>query len=215
LGQIDNVHIEVILTDQMLNYIETGQRSEIIVDNAQYGSLTAPLSRISPFLNPITHSTEAEIDLANPDGVLKPGMFVTVDIYYGESESATLVPLSALYENPLSGVTGVYVSNDSLNQEPVTVIKGEQEIEFTGPVAFDFVPVEVIARGRMHAGISGVEPGNWVITIGQDLLGGEPGEARVRKVDWNWVEHLQNLQRQDLMLEIINKRQENVIDTTT
>jgi RND family efflux transporter MFP subunit len=215
LGQIDNVHIEVILTDQMLNYIETGQRSEIIVDNAQYGSLTAPLSRISPFLNPITHSTEAEIDLANPDGVLKPGMFVTVDIYYGESESATLVPLSALYENPLSGITGVYISNDSLNQEPVTVIKGDQDIRLTGPVAFDFVPVEVIARGRMHAGVNGIEPGNWVITIGQDLLGGEPGEARVRKVDWNWVEHLQNLQRQDLMLEIINKRQENVIDTTT
>ncbi len=215
LGQIENVHIEVILTDLMLNYIETGQRSEIIVDNAQYGSLSAPLSRISPFLHPVTHSTEAEIDLANPDGVLKPGMFVTVDIYYGESESATLVPLSALYENPLSGITGVYVSNDSLNQEPVTVIKGEQEIQLTDPVAFEFVPVEVIARGRMHAGIGGIEPESWVITIGQDLLGGEPGEARVRKVDWNWVEHLQNLQRQDLMLEIINKRQENVIDTTT
>lgn len=215
LGQIENVRVEVILTDQMLNYIETGQRSEIIVDNAQYGSLTAPLSRISPFLNPITHSTEAEIDLANPDGVLKPGMFVTVDIYYGESESATLIPLSALYENPISGITGVYVSSDSLNQESITVIKGDQEIQLTGPVAFDFVPVEVIARGRMHAGVSGIEPGNWVITIGQDLLGGEPGEARVRKVDWNWVEHLQKLQRQDLMLEIINKRQENVIDTTT
>lgn len=215
LGQIDNVRVEVVLTDQMLNYIKAGQRSEVLVDNSSFGALSAPLSRISPFLHPVTHSTEAEIDLANRDGVLKPGMFVTVDIYYGESESATLIPLSALYENPTSGITGVYVTRDSLNREPVSVIENEQKISLTEPVAFEFVPVEVIARGRMNAGVSGIEPGNWVITIGQDLLGGEPGDARVRKVDWNWVEHLQNLQRQDLMLEIINKRQDDVADSTT
>jgi len=215
LGQLDNVRIEVVLTDLMLEYIELGQRAEVIVDNALYGSLTAPLSRISPFLHPVAHSTEAEIDLANPDGVLKPGMFVTVDIYYGESESATLVPLSSLYENPLSGITGVYVSSDSMNQEAVGSIKDQRDFSLTDPIAFQFVPVDIIARGRMNAGIRGVDPGSWVITIGQDLLGGNPGEARVRKVDWNWVAHLQNLQRQDLMLEIINKRQENVVDSTT
>ena len=142
-------------------------------------------------------------------------MFVTVDIYYGESESATLIPLSALYENPMTGVTGVYKSSDSLNQEPVAVIKGDQKTLLTDPVPFEFVPVNVIARGRMDAGVSGVDPGNWVITIGQDLLGGEAGDARVRKVDWDRVEHLQNLQRQDLMLEIINRKQESSSDTTT
>jgi HlyD family secretion protein len=215
LGQIDNVRVDVVLTDEMLNYIEPGQHTEVMIGGASQGSLTAPLSRISPFLHPVTHSTEAEIDLANPDGLLKPGMFVTVDIYYGESESATLVPLSALYENPTSGVTGIYISNDSLNQEPVAMMKDEQKIFLTEPAAFEFVPVDVIARGRMNAGIQGVEPGSWVITIGQDLLGGEPGVARVRKVDWSWVQHLQNLQRQDLMLEIINKRQETLQDTTT
>lgn len=214
MGQIDNVRVEVVLTDQMLNYIKVGQRSEISVDNASYSTLTAPLARISPFLHPIAHSTEAEIDLANPDGVLKPGMFVTVDIYYGESESATLVPLSALYENPVTGITGVYVSHDSSTREPVAMVKNKQNILLTDPMAFDFVPVEVIARGRMDAGITGLDPGSWVITIGQDLLGGEPGEARVRKVDWNRVEHLQNIQRQDLMLDIINKKQEDASDTT-
>lgn len=215
LGQIDNVRVEVVLTDEMLNYIEPGQHTEVMTGSASYGSLTAPLSRISPFLHPVTHSTEAEIDLANPDGLLKPGMFVTVDIYYGESESATLVPLSALYENPITGVTGVYVTSDSLNREPMAMRKDEEKILLTQPASFEFVPVDVIARGRMNAGIQGVKPDSWVITIGQDLLGGEPGEARVRKVDWNWVEHLQNLQRQDLMLEIINKRQDSLEDTTT
>jgi len=215
IGDIEQVRAEVVLTDQMLNYIQTGQRSEIITENSLYGSLSAPLSRISPFLHPVTHSTKAEIDIANPDGVLIPGMFVTVDIYYGESESATLVPLSALYENPVSGITGVYVTQDSLNQEAVASIDDEQKTPLSNPVTFQFVPVRIIARGRMQAGIEGITPGQWIITVGQDLLGGENGQARVRSVDWDWVERLQNLQRQDLMLDLINNRHESVQDTTT
>jgi hypothetical protein len=51
----------------------------------------------------------------------------------------------------------------------------------------------------MEAGITGVEPNKWVITIGQNLIGGNEGKARVRPVKWMWVEKLQKLQREDLM----------------
>ncbi|MDL1878396.1 efflux RND transporter periplasmic adaptor subunit, partial [Cytophagia bacterium CHB2] len=34
LGQLDNVRVEVVLTDRMLNYIEEGQRAEIFSENA-------------------------------------------------------------------------------------------------------------------------------------------------------------------------------------
>ena len=208
LGQLDTVRIGIVLTDRMLNYIETGQRSEIQAANLPFGSVDAKLSRISPFLNPVTHSTDAEIDLANPGHQLKPGMFVTVDVYYGESEKATLVPLSALYENPATGVTGIYVTADSLLGEAVEVFKGDEQITLTAPAAFEFVPVDVIARGRTTAGIAGVEPGKWIITLGQDLLGGKSGEARVRRVTWKWVEHLQHLQREDLLEEFMKRQRE-------
>jgi multidrug efflux pump subunit AcrA (membrane-fusion protein) len=163
-------------------------------------------------LHPVTHSTEAEIDMANPGGYLKPGMFVTVDIFYGESEQATLVPLSALYENPITGATGVYVSNAVLDREPVGKLSSDQSIAFTDPVTFEFVAVDVIAKGRMEAGIRGVNEDDWVVTLGQNLLGGESGTARVRPVRWDWVEELQNLQRDDLMQDLI-ERQQAVNDT--
>lgn len=215
LGQLDNVRVEVVLTDVMLHYIAEGQRAEIYAPNSPSGAMTAPLSRISPFLHPVTHSTEAEIDLANPDGYLKPGMFVTVDVYYGESEQATLVPLSALYEHPATGATGIYASRVSLDREPVSMgkLNADEPVPLTAPVTFDFVPVEVIAKGRMEAGIRGVERGKWIVTIGQNLLGGESGEARVRPVKWEWVEHLQQLQHEDLMLEVIKRQQTAAIDT--
>ena len=206
LGQMDSVRVEVVLTDRMLNYIESGQRVQIYTENAEMDLETARLSRISPFLHPVTHSTVAEIDMANPSGSLKPGMFTAVDVFYGESEQATLVLLSALYEHPSSGVTGVYVNKDPMDPDFVEEVQSSQSLSLTNPVAFDFVPVEVIARGRMEAAISGVDQGSWIITLGQDLLSGKAGEARVRPVKWGWVEHLQNLQRQDLMQSIINKQ---------
>lgn len=213
LGQLDSVRVEVVLTDRMLNYIETKQRTEIQAANLPSGVLSASLSRISPFLHPITHSTEGEIDLANPGHYLKSGMFVTVDIFYGESEQATLVPLSALYENPLTGATGVYVGRDPLNQIPQEPSEADGTGSLTEPVPFEFVPVEILAKGRMSAGIRGVEPGDWVVTIGQDLLGGESGRAKVRPVDWTWVEQLQNLQREDLLQEVMKKQQSTGRDT--
>ena len=215
LGQLDSVRVEVVLTDRMLSYIEEEQRAEIYAPNTPAGSLSAPLSRISPFLHPVTHSTEAEIDLANPGGLLKPGMFVPVDIYYGESEQATLVPLSALYEHPATGVTGVYVSQTSLDREPVSLgkLNGGQSVPLTEPLPFKFVAVDVVAKGRMEAGIRGVEPKKWVVTLGQNLLGGESGNARVRPVKWSRVERLQNLQRQDLMEDVIKRQQAAEEDT--
>ena len=215
LGQLDNIRVEVILTDRMLNYIEVGQRSEIFATNLTSGPISAPLSRISPFLHPVTHSTEAEIDLANPDGYLKPGMFVTVDIFYGESERATLVPLSSLYEHPAKGVTGVYVSKAALGGEPVGKLSADQPISLTDPVTFEFIPVEVVAKGRMEAGILGIEEEDWVVTLGQNLLGEESGRARVRPVKWEWVERLQNLQREDLMQDMLKRQQSTEVDTVS
>jgi RND family efflux transporter MFP subunit len=213
LGQLDEIRVEVVLTDRMLSYIKESQRTEILSPNIAYGSVEAPLARISPFLHPLSHSTTAEIDLPNPEDVLMPGMFVTVDIFYGESEQATLVPLSALWENPATASTGVFVTRDSLKGEAVTRIDDSPGGGLSDPVAFEFIPIEVIAQGRMSAGIRGVEPGSWVVTIGQDLLGSDSARARVRPVNWERVEQLQRLQREDLLEKIIRK-QPQPSDTT-
>ena len=53
----------------------------------------------------------AEIEVDQHDGLLRPGMFVTVDVQYGESELAALVPNSAIYRHPRDGRTGVYAAS--------------------------------------------------------------------------------------------------------
>jgi RND family efflux transporter MFP subunit len=205
LGQLDSVRVEIILTDRMLAEIEEGQRTEILLAD---GTLSAPLSRISPFLHPVSHTTEAQIDLANSDRTLKPGMFVTVDVFYGESEEATLVPLSAIYEHPTLGLTGVYVAAGEVVDEPTAEMQDAASGYLTPPVPFRFQEVEVLATGRLEAAIRPVESGQWIVSLGQNLLGGEEGRARVRPVDWQRVERLQTLQREDLMDELNARKKE-------
>jgi hypothetical protein len=43
--------------------------------------------------------------------------------------------------------------------------------------------------------------------MGQDLLGSASNSARVRTVNWTWVEQLQSLQREDFLEEIMQKQQ--------
>lgn len=202
VGQLDSVRVDVVLTDRMVHYIEEGHRTEISVAGR---TVSARLSRISPFLDPVSHSTDAEIDMAAPGDLLRPGMFVTVDVFYGESENATLVPLSALYEDPATGQLGLYVTGDSLRPAPAEN-PSAGAAPLVGPVSFRFVPVEVIAEGRMEAAVRGADEGDWVVTMGQNLLGGLTSEARVRPVDWERVERFQRLQREDLMDEVIRRR---------
>ena len=208
IGQLDSVTVEIILTDRMLDYIEPGMRAQILSGSLPRGSAEAHLTRISPFLHPVTHSTRAEIDLPNPNRRLRAGMFVPVDVHYGQSEQATLVPLSALYEDPATGATGVYVASEHLEGEPVATSGSEGTIALTEPVTFELAPVEVVAKGRLHAGIRGVADGRWVVTIGQDLLSGNDGLARVRRRGWAWAEQMQRLQREDLLEKVITRQRD-------
>jgi len=210
IGDLDNLRVEVILTESMLNEITVGQTARIYAgpaNNQEY--IEAKLSRISPFLNDVTRSTEAEIDVKNQDNLLRPGMFVPVDILYGESQQATLIPTSAVYTNPNTGEEGVFVATALGSEiEPAEPVDPDSPPPLTEATEIQFKPVNVIAEGRMELGVEGIEPGSWVVTVGQDLLSGGRSQARVRTSSWNRIMALQGLQRQDL-LETVLDRQKN------
>ncbi|PIQ62703.1 MAG: efflux transporter periplasmic adaptor subunit [Bacteroidetes bacterium CG12_big_fil_rev_8_21_14_0_65_60_17] len=213
IGDFETVRVEVSVIDNMMGNIEPGQTAMIIMENRPDTVIAAQVSRISPFLEAGSFSAAAEIDVPNPGGVLRPGMFVAVDVAYGESEQATLVPESALFEHPTSGKMGVYIA-PSLAQE--TPVREPDEYEsdnpppLTEPTPVSFIPVDILARGRGVAGVSGISLGDWVVTIGQDMLAIRTGSdlvARARPVTWPRVALLQDMQDQDLLIEFMEKQQ--------
>jgi HlyD family secretion protein len=205
LGDMSDLVVEVPLTEQMLGYVRTGQ--PVRIGSPAFGGnpVSATITRISPFLEESSFSTVGEIDVANDAGRLRPGMFVTVDVLYGQSAQATLVPASAIWEDPRTGVRGIYVVGGVAGQAMAQSSSSEVPAE---PRPVQLRPVEVIAEGRAQVGVRGVRPGEWVVIVGQNLLSGnESASARVRPTTWDRVLRLQGLQREDLLEAYMDKQQ--------
>lgn len=206
VGNLDDLIVEVPLTEEMLGYVEVGQTAVVRTPALRGSPVRAKLDRISPFLAPGSFSTTGEIDLDNRGDRLKPGMFVTVDILYGETEEATVVPSSALWEEPTTGRWGIYVVTFPDGDVPA---EGEpqQDVQPT-PRPVEFRAVEILAEGRDRAGVRGIDPGEWVVVLGQHLLRPDAGaSARVRVASWDRVLELQEVQREDLLQGYLDKQQ--------
>ncbi len=213
IGDLSEMTIQVSLNEGMLSYIEEGQTVNITSRAFGDNFVEAQLTRISPFLNPVTNATEAEIVVPNDAGLLRSGMFVTIDILYGESSQAVLVPNTAIYRNPNDGRRGVFIAEASSINELEFV--DEERPEIIGPVPMRFVPVEIVAQGRQVSGIDGINSGDYVVTIGQNLLASGRESARLRVIEWDRVIRLQELQSRDL-LEMIQQKlaNRNGVDTS-
>jgi len=203
IGDVDNMRIHVMLTERMSSAISVGDRAEIILSASPGNPVEATVERISPFLDPVTHTTIAQLEVTENSANLQPGMFVTIDIFYGETDQTTLIPKTSLYDHPVAGETGVYLADMSVMERELELDDASDEVlrRITPrPVPVEFVTVEVIAEGRGVAGISGLEGRDeWVVTLGQHQLAEwDSEEAFVRKVDWEHVMRLQNLQARDM-----------------
>jgi RND family efflux transporter MFP subunit len=216
IGDPSSMRVTITLTQRMLGYIETGTPVNIVSDAAPEQPLVAKISRISPFLHPVTRTTNAEIDVEEHRTLLRPGMFVTVDVLYGESEAATLVPNNAIYTDASEGREGVWIARVDEANAPLEPGSGaappRDDLDPAGPVAVEFLPIEVIARGRQSAAVEGVEPGQWVVTVGHELLSrNETGKAVIQPTPWEHIMRLQQMQTRDL-LDLIQRKQEEAAE---
>jgi len=203
VGDTDNMRAHVMLTERMSSIIEQGDRAEIITSSGLNNPAEATVERISPFLDPVTHTTIAQLSIEKNSAGLQPGMFVTIDIFYGETDQTTLIPKTALYDHPVEGETGIYLADMSILDRELEFENGEDsQTRRVSPaqVPVRFVPVTVIAEGRGVAGIEEIDNSDhWVVTIGQNQLAEwDREEAYIRMETWEKVMELQNMQARDM-----------------
>ena len=191
IGDLDRIIVEIPLPQELLGKVREG--APVLIHTGG-DTRRATISRISPFLSAGSRSTIAEIDLPNDDGRLHPGMSVKVDVVSGESVRATLIPLSALYEDPRSGNMTIYVTTEAAQQDQPRPVTNR--------------PVEVVARSSGTAAVHGVNDGEWVVSSGQHLIARDDARTvRMRPTTWERVMQLQGLQREDLLADFLNKQQ--------
>lgn len=153
---LSTIKTTIPLVDKDVYYVQPGQKATITSDVVPERVFEGTIARISPIINRETGTTEAEIEIQNPDGRLRPGMLVNVTIAYTSEPTGLLVPQSALVAAEQK--TYVFVAQqDSVDWKakriPVEVL-GSSE---------NRTPALIAVAGDLHSG-------DRVITLGQDNL---------------------------------------------
>jgi len=108
--------------------VKVAQQSTVTTDAYPDRTFTGSVVRIAPLLKESSRQARLEIEVPNPDRLLKPGMFVRARIEFARHNNATLIPFAALVRR--EGKEGIFIADpNSLKAHfvPVTtgIINGE------------------------------------------------------------------------------------------
>jgi RND family efflux transporter MFP subunit len=76
--------------------VKLGQIAAVTADAFPGKTFSGKIVRVAPLLKETSRQARVEIEIPNPEALLKPGMFVRAQIEFGRHDDTTIVPLSAL-----------------------------------------------------------------------------------------------------------------------
>lgn len=96
LVDLSTIKTTIPLVDKDIRFVQPGQIATLVSDVVPNRTFEGTIARISPIINRETGTTEAEVEIRNTEGLLRPGMLVDVTIAYDSNPMGMLVPQSAL-----------------------------------------------------------------------------------------------------------------------
>jgi membrane fusion protein (multidrug efflux system) len=158
LQALDPIYADFFLPQQALNQIRLEQGVTIKIDTYPNGDFTGTITAINPKVDPATRNVQVRATLKNPDRLLLPGMYASVNVAAGGKQRYITLPQTAVTYNPY-GET-VYAVDDK-GQDP----QGRPQL-----IARQIFVTAGLKRGDQVAILSGVEEGQTVVTAGQMKL---------------------------------------------
>jgi len=146
---IDTLIAVIHVIERDYSKVRIGQEGTIETDAFPGKTFSGKVVRIAPILKETSREARVEMAVPNPEGLLKPGMFLRVQIEFAGKKDATVVPIGALTKR--DSKQGIFLANPE-----------EMKAHFV-PVTLGIVNktwAEVL-----HPTISGL-----VVTVGQHLL---------------------------------------------
>ena len=117
--RIDPLRVELTIPEQYLSQVREGQPVRLTVDAYPGETFTAKVRFVSPSLKTDQRALTVEAVAPNPDGRLKPGLFVTALLQQPAPAPALLVPAAAV--ETVAGTSRVFVvKGDTLEERIVT-----------------------------------------------------------------------------------------------
>jgi membrane fusion protein (multidrug efflux system) len=156
LQSLDPIHVNFGVPQQSAGLVPVGRVIRISTDGAGIGGGTARTGRVTAIdslVDEATRNIQVQATLPNPDGKLRPGMFVQTDVALGPSQPVIALPASAVNYAPYGD--SVFVVADLKADDGRTYRGVRQQFVKLGP-----------ARGDQIAVLSGIKPGDEIVTSG-------------------------------------------------
>ncbi|WP_084399152.1 efflux RND transporter periplasmic adaptor subunit [Henriciella aquimarina] len=151
LTALDQLYVEFSLPQQQLSRITAGSEVHVLSDAFPERDFAATVNAVEPQIAEDTRNVAIEALLPNPDGLLRPGMYVTASLELPPQKGALVVPATAV--------------QTSAQGNSIVIIEGDNAR--SGGTA-KIVPVQAGRRiGNNIVITSGLEPGDVIVTDGQ------------------------------------------------
>jgi membrane fusion protein (multidrug efflux system) len=150
LQTLQPIFVDFAVPQQQVGHLRPGAAVEL---DAEGKRSTGKIADVDSVVDPATRNVQVRATFANADGRLHPGMYVEARVVLGASQTALVLPASAISYAPFGD--SVFVVED---------VKGPDGKTFRG-VRQQFVKLGG-SRGDQIAVVSGVKPGDEVVTSG-------------------------------------------------
>jgi membrane fusion protein (multidrug efflux system) len=153
LQSLHPIYVNFGVPQQSISRIDTGRQVRITGSDLAGAQFRGRVTAIDSIADAATRNVQVQATLANPEGKLRPGMFVQTEVVLGADRPVIPLPASAISYAPYGD--SVFV---------VTDLKGQNGQTYRG-VRQQFVKLEG-SRGDQVAVVSGVNSGDEVVTSG-------------------------------------------------
>jgi hypothetical protein len=103
---ISTVRLVASVVEKDLKELQTGNATRVDVDAFPGEVFMGRIARVSPVLDPATRTAQIEIEIPNPGGRLKPGMYARVSVTTSTRKEALVIPATSVVD--LGGRRGVF-----------------------------------------------------------------------------------------------------------
>ena len=153
LQALSPIYVNFGVPQQTLSQMVIGHAVRVAKEDLPNSAFSGRVTAVDSVVNEATRNIQIQATLSNPEGKLRPGMFVQVEVPLGAARSVIALPASAINFAPYGD--SVFVITD-LKDPSGKTYRGVQQ---------QFVKVEG-SHGDQVAIVSGVNPGDEVVTSG-------------------------------------------------
>jgi membrane fusion protein (multidrug efflux system) len=163
LQRLDRVHVEFALPQQQVGAVLPGATVRVTSDALPGQTTEGRLSAVEPLADTATRTVRMQAELANSEEILRPGMFVNVDVVLPEKRDLVLIPATAVLYAAYSDSVFIVEPAQGNGTEGLVL---RQQFVTLGERRGDFVAV---ARG-LESGQSVVSTGVFKYRNGQSVV---------------------------------------------